>query len=166
VCAVLKAAGPKHDAALECCDYDVVIVIVLLCYVSVLNFEAVSYLYWQFSSPKAPPRRASGASPVRQAADSVHRMVGDAAGAAAPETRQDLAPELAAADAATEPACGPQTFTDVAVRVRRLATANSNDAALAPSVRLLADLRQRLLACVFIYVCIYKNTYIYICIYI
>jgi len=48
--------------------------------------------------------------------------------------------------AADEPECGPQTFTDVAVRVRSVTAAGSNDAALAPSVRLLADLRQRLLA--------------------
>ena len=64
----------------------------------------------------------------------------------AANTRPGLAAELAAAAAATEPACGPQTFTDVAVRVWCLASADSNDAAVAPSVRLLADLRQRVLA--------------------
>jgi len=42
--------------------------------------------------------------------------------------------------------CPAQTFTDVAVRVRSLTTGDSNDAAEAPSVRLLANLRQRLLA--------------------
>jgi len=127
--------------------------LVLLCYVSVLNLVVVNYLYRQFSPPAAPVRRA----PVREAADAVHRMVAAAPATPAsseapatpdtpamPATRGGLAAGLAAAG--DEPLCRPQTFTDVAVRVRRLASADSNDAAVAPSVRLLAELRKRLLA--------------------
>ena len=117
----------------------VLIMVVLLCYVSVLNFVVVGYLYRQFAQSQAPSRTA--ASTVRRAEDLVHRMVG---AAAAPETRPT--PELAAVTAASEPLCDPEPFTNVAVRVRSLASNNSNDAALAPAVRLLAELRQRLFA--------------------
>jgi len=115
----------------------IVIMIVLLSYVSVLNFVVVSYLYRQFSAPATPTSRVVHASPVRRAADAVHRMV-DKTAAGASEAHN-------AADAAVVE-CPAQTFTDMAVRVRSLTTGDSNDAAEAPSVRLLANLRQRLLA--------------------
>ena len=121
----------------------VVIMMVLLCYVSVLNFVVVSYLYRHFSTPGAVR-----AAPGREAADAVQRMVAAAPAtpAASDAPGSPATPGTRARGPADEPACGPQTFTDVAVRVRRLASADSNDAAVAPSVRLLADLRQRVLA--------------------
>ena len=112
----------------------IVIMIVLLSYVSVLNFVVVSYLYCQFSVPATQTSRLVHASPVRRAADAVHRMV-DKATESASEAHVDAVVD-----------CPIQTFTDVAIRVRSLTTGDSNDAAEAPSVRLLANLRQRLLA--------------------
>jgi hypothetical protein len=114
-----------------------VIMIVLLCYVTVLNFVVVGFLYRQFEPALASRRAAS--STVRRAADAVHDMVG-----AAPEA--SLAPGLAAAGGARAPACDPTPFTDVAVRVQGLVTSVSNDAALSPAVRLLGELRLRVLA--------------------
>jgi len=45
-----------------------------------------------------------------------------------------------------EVVCAPHTHVNIAVRLQRLATVESNDAMVAPSVRLLSELRQRLLA--------------------
>jgi len=112
----------------------IVIMIVLLSYVSVVNFVVVSYLYRQFTLPAA---EAGHASPVRRAADAVHRMV------ASDKSATEGAPEVRGA---ADVPCPVHTSTDLAVRVRSMTTADSNDAAQAPSVRLLADLRHRLLA--------------------
>jgi len=70
----------------------IVIMLVLLSYVSVLNFVVVSFLYRQYSSPATQTARAVHASPVRRAADSVHRML-------APDRAPDVAPDVASARA-------------------------------------------------------------------
>jgi len=114
-----------------------VIMIVLLCYVTVLNFVVVSFLYRQLAPALVSPRAAS--STVRRAANAVHIMVNAA-------TETSLAPGPASAVGARAPACDPTPFTDVAVRLQGLATSVSNNAALSPAVRLLAELRQRVLA--------------------
>jgi len=66
----------------------IVIMVVLLSYVSLLNFVVVSFLYRQYSSPATQTARAVHASPVRRAADSVHRML-------APDRAPDVAPARA-----------------------------------------------------------------------
>jgi hypothetical protein len=127
----------------------VVIMVVLLCYVSVLNFVVANYLYRQYSVPgRVTPRlmwRASSAS-VRDAAQSVHKMISDQ-GHGVVDNGQDVAVrDVLMNKKQVELVCAPHAHVDIAVRVRRLATVDSNDARVAPSVLMLSELRQRLLA--------------------
>ena len=123
--------------------------VVLLCYVSVLNFVVANYLYRQYSVPgKVTPRvmwRASSAS-VHDAAESVHKMLQDKSQSIADRGQTLPAPDASMTAQQVEVVCAPHTYVDLAVRVRRLALVDSNDARVAPSVLLLSELRQRLMA--------------------
>ena len=116
----------------------IVILVVLLCYVCVLNLVVANFLYRRYS-PAPRPRAAANASfpAVYAAAASVRAAV------ATPAPPAEEPARAAAADAA--PACAPAVFTDVAVRLRTLVSAESNDVGTAPAVRLLSALRERLL---------------------
>jgi len=103
----------------------VVILMVLLCYVGVLNLVVARFLFQR------------GGGPRRTLAFQAHAAQAALAG---------RANDSLAAGVPGPGACAPHAFTDVAVRLRRLGTANSNEVALAPAVRLLSELRRRLLA--------------------
>jgi len=105
----------------------VVILMVLLVYLSVLNFLVAHVLYLRYlrtvAAQQAPPARNSTAAGARA---------------------DRLPPPRASARPHACPTGG--THTDIAVRVTRLETLESNDVAVSPVVRLLAALRTRLLS--------------------
>jgi len=122
-----------------------VILGVLLCYVSVLNFVVASFLYRRYVTvPRSRRPLNTSSLVVQDAADRVRDAVlqpakeeGGAGGSH--EEHKQAAP-------AAPLECVPSANTDVAVRLRRLATSESNAVETAPAVRLLSLLRARLLA--------------------
>lgn len=105
------------------------ILMVLLVYISVLNFLVAHVLYLRYLRTVAgvqrsdAPERNSSALPGREG------------------------PVAQPALSARPPACPTRDVpTDIAVRVTRMDTERSNEVAVAPVVRLLAALRTRLLA--------------------
>jgi len=115
----------------------IVILVVLLCYVSLLNFVVGSFLYRRYVTvPRSRRPLNTSSLEVHDAADRVRAAVST--------------PVKAEEGVKTAPAapldCVPSGSTDVAVRLRRLATSESNAVETAPAVRLLSLLRARLLA--------------------
>jgi len=118
-----------------------VILGVLLCYVTMLNFVVASYLYRRYATVPRP-RAASNVSSV--AVHDAASLVQAAVATPAPQTRAEVDYTLPVPALPLE--CAPTGFTDIAVRLRKIATSDSNAVETAPAVRLLSALRVRLLA--------------------
>jgi len=113
----------------------IVILVVLLCYVSVLNFVVASFLYRRYVKVPGPRR------PLNMSSLTVHDAAARVRAAVmAPASEQQPSGPV------PQPECVPTGISDVAVRLRRLVTSDSNSVETAPAVRLLSILRAKLLS--------------------
>lgn len=110
----------------------VLVFVVMLAYICVLNFLVAHVMYLRYVGRR-------GAAPSSRGTPAAANRTPAAANSSAAAPR-------AVGSNVRPAACAPHNpHTDIAVRVTRIETATSNEASLAPVVRLLADLRARLL---------------------